>query len=280
MPSSLLSKLNRQSWAAPTMPPSARPGGAGPRRRALRAPRRPSRPARPPAWRATRQSCSWSRCLPDCWRSRQSRSCAGLLVTQVIEPAWGIGAADERVNVWLAAHRTPARTHASLIGSIIAGGVVLPIVVGVIALRLRHPAQVADRGLRRLRARRRVGHLPAHDARHPRAPAPRRPARGPARQRQLPVRSHGGVDRRLRRARAAAHLEVSRARASRVAGLDGRRRDGRLRRDVADVSRHAPSARRRGRSADRDRRRCSSSCSRAARPARPHESRHGARDDR
>lgn len=59
---------------------------------------------------------------------------AGLLVTRVIEHAWGIGAADERVDVWLAAHRTPGRTHASLIGSIVAGGVVLPILVGVIGL--------------------------------------------------------------------------------------------------------------------------------------------------
>jgi undecaprenyl-diphosphatase len=45
-----------------------------------------------------------------------------------------VGAADERVNVWLAAHRTPTRTDASLIGSIVAGGVVLPIVAGVLAL--------------------------------------------------------------------------------------------------------------------------------------------------
>ena len=57
----------------------------------------------------------------------------GFLITRVVEPAWGIGAADERVNVWLAAHRTPSRTDASLIGSILAGGVVLPIVAGVIA---------------------------------------------------------------------------------------------------------------------------------------------------
>jgi membrane-associated phospholipid phosphatase len=57
----------------------------------------------------------------------------GLLVTHVIETG-AIGAADERVNVWLAAHRTPTRTDASLIGSIIAGGVVLPIVAGVLAL--------------------------------------------------------------------------------------------------------------------------------------------------
>ncbi len=59
---------------------------------------------------------------------------AGLLVTRVLEHASGIGAADERVNVWLAAHRTPQRTHASLIGSIVAGGVVLPILVGATAL--------------------------------------------------------------------------------------------------------------------------------------------------
>jgi undecaprenyl-diphosphatase len=58
----------------------------------------------------------------------------GLLVTRVLEPAWGIGATDEHFNVWLAAHRTPSRTEASLVGSTIAGGVVLPIIVGAIAL--------------------------------------------------------------------------------------------------------------------------------------------------
>lgn len=58
----------------------------------------------------------------------------GFLVTRVLEPTWGIGAAGERVNVWLAAHRTSSRTDASLLGSIVAGGVVLPIVVGSIAL--------------------------------------------------------------------------------------------------------------------------------------------------
>ena len=58
----------------------------------------------------------------------------GFLVTRVLEHAWGIGAADEHFNVWLAAHRTSSRTEASLIGSIVAGGVVLPIIVGSIAL--------------------------------------------------------------------------------------------------------------------------------------------------
>jgi len=58
----------------------------------------------------------------------------GFLVTRVLEQVGGIGAADERVNVWLAAHRTSSRTDASLVGSIVAGGVALPIVVGSIAL--------------------------------------------------------------------------------------------------------------------------------------------------
>jgi len=58
----------------------------------------------------------------------------GFFVTRVVESSSGIGAADERVNVWLAMHRTPSRTDASLVGSIIAGGVVLPIVAGVVAL--------------------------------------------------------------------------------------------------------------------------------------------------
>jgi undecaprenyl-diphosphatase len=58
----------------------------------------------------------------------------GLVVTRVVEPAWGIGAANERVNEWLAVHRTATRTQASLLGSIIAGGVVLPIVVACCAI--------------------------------------------------------------------------------------------------------------------------------------------------
>jgi undecaprenyl-diphosphatase len=65
----------------------------------------------------------------------------GLLVTKVLVPAWGIGAADERVEVWLAGHRTAPRGDASLIGSMLAGGVVLPIIAAVIALTfiaLRH----------------------------------------------------------------------------------------------------------------------------------------------
>ena len=58
----------------------------------------------------------------------------GFLVTRVLEQVGAIGAADERVNVWLVAHRTSSRTDASLVGSIVAGGVVLPIVVGSVAV--------------------------------------------------------------------------------------------------------------------------------------------------
>jgi undecaprenyl-diphosphatase len=53
----------------------------------------------------------------------------GFLVTRVVEHAWGSG---ESFNVWLAAHRTGSRTDASLVGSIVAGGVVLPIVAGTV----------------------------------------------------------------------------------------------------------------------------------------------------
>jgi hypothetical protein len=40
----------------------------------------------------------------------------GFVVTKVVEHAWGMGAAGERLNVWLAANRTSARTEASLVG--------------------------------------------------------------------------------------------------------------------------------------------------------------------
>jgi membrane-associated phospholipid phosphatase len=58
----------------------------------------------------------------------------GFLVTHVVLHIGGTSAADERVNDWLAAHRTASRTHLSLIGSIMSGGVVLPVIVGVTAL--------------------------------------------------------------------------------------------------------------------------------------------------
>lgn len=58
----------------------------------------------------------------------------GFFVTRVLEHISWLASADERVNVWLADHRTPSRTSASLVGSIMGGGVVLPIVAGAVAL--------------------------------------------------------------------------------------------------------------------------------------------------
>ncbi len=57
----------------------------------------------------------------------------GFFVTRVILHTGGVAGWDEHVNRWLAAHRTPFRTHLSLIGSIMSGGVVLPIVIGLTA---------------------------------------------------------------------------------------------------------------------------------------------------
>jgi undecaprenyl-diphosphatase len=61
-----------------------------------------------------------------------SIACAYLL-TDVVGHAPVVGAANRHFGPWLARHRTANRTEASLIGSIIAGGVVLPIVAGVFA---------------------------------------------------------------------------------------------------------------------------------------------------
>jgi membrane-associated phospholipid phosphatase len=58
----------------------------------------------------------------------------GLLVTRVIVRNGAIGGADEDFVRVLSDHRSSGLTSASLIGSIMAGGVVLPIVVGVCGL--------------------------------------------------------------------------------------------------------------------------------------------------
>ena len=59
---------------------------------------------------------------------------AAYLLTDVIGHAPVIGSANRHFDTWLSHHRTPNRTEASLIGSIAAGGVVLPIVSGLVAL--------------------------------------------------------------------------------------------------------------------------------------------------
>jgi membrane-associated phospholipid phosphatase len=55
----------------------------------------------------------------------------GLVVTRVIVRDGGIESADEGLVRFLSHHRSGGLTDASIIGSIMAGGVVLPIIVGV-----------------------------------------------------------------------------------------------------------------------------------------------------
>ena len=59
---------------------------------------------------------------------------AGLLVTRVLLHVHGVAADDERFIGFLAHHRSSGLTDASLVGSTMAGGVVLPIVAAVGAL--------------------------------------------------------------------------------------------------------------------------------------------------
>jgi membrane-associated phospholipid phosphatase len=59
---------------------------------------------------------------------------AGLLVTKVLLHVHGVANEDESLIRFLAHHRSTELTDASLVGSIMAGGVVLPIVAGVAAL--------------------------------------------------------------------------------------------------------------------------------------------------
>lgn len=59
---------------------------------------------------------------------------AGLVVTQVLLRVHGVAGDDEGFVRFLARHRSSGLTEASLVGSVMAGGVVLPIVAGVAAL--------------------------------------------------------------------------------------------------------------------------------------------------
>ena len=58
----------------------------------------------------------------------------GLVVTKVLLHIHGVAADDESFVAFLARHRSAGLTEASLVGSIMAGGVVLPIVAGIAAL--------------------------------------------------------------------------------------------------------------------------------------------------
>jgi undecaprenyl-diphosphatase len=59
---------------------------------------------------------------------------AGLVLTKVLLHVHGIASEDESLIRVLAHHRSTGLTDASLVGSIMAGGVVLPIIAGVAAL--------------------------------------------------------------------------------------------------------------------------------------------------
>ena len=58
----------------------------------------------------------------------------GLLITHVVLRAHGVAGEDERLIRFLADHRSGSLTDASLVGSIMAGGVVLPIIAGIAAV--------------------------------------------------------------------------------------------------------------------------------------------------
>jgi membrane-associated phospholipid phosphatase len=56
----------------------------------------------------------------------------GLVLTKLLLPIGGFAHWDEGINDWLANRRNPTLEHLSWIGSTVAGGVVIPIVVGVL----------------------------------------------------------------------------------------------------------------------------------------------------
>jgi undecaprenyl-diphosphatase len=58
----------------------------------------------------------------------------GLLITQLVLRIHGVATGDEGFVRFLARHRSGGLTDASLVGSIMAGGVVLPIIAGLAAL--------------------------------------------------------------------------------------------------------------------------------------------------
>lgn len=59
---------------------------------------------------------------------------AGLILTNLLLPIGGFASWDEGINEWLADHRNPTLEHLSWIGSTLAGGLVIPIVVGALLI--------------------------------------------------------------------------------------------------------------------------------------------------
>ena len=66
---------------------------------------------------------------------------AGFLLTRVLLSIDAVSSADERISRWLERERTPTLVDLSWIGSTLAGGVVIPVLVGcllVLFLVFRH----------------------------------------------------------------------------------------------------------------------------------------------
>ena len=153
-----------------------------------------------------------------------------------------LASADGSAARFLAHHRDGTLTEASLIGSIIAGGVVLPALAGVLALLSAILPPVACRRAFRLRARRRVRVLPHDDLLRPSRPPRRAPARAPAGEPELSLGPYRGLDRRVLRHRVAPDLEAHAHLATRR-DLVGRGGDPDLRGLRPHVPRDAPSPR-------------------------------------
>jgi membrane-associated phospholipid phosphatase len=66
---------------------------------------------------------------------------SGLVLTKLLLPIGGFAAWDEGVSQWLADHRSVNLEHLSWVGSTLAGGVAIPVVIGaflILFLALRH----------------------------------------------------------------------------------------------------------------------------------------------
>ena len=59
---------------------------------------------------------------------------AGLVLTKLLLPIGGFASWDEGINDWLADRRNPTLEHLSWIGSTLAGGLVIPVVVGALLI--------------------------------------------------------------------------------------------------------------------------------------------------
>ena len=58
----------------------------------------------------------------------------GLTMIYLILPLGGLGESDEDISEWLAGHRSTNQEHLSWIGSTLAGGLVIPVVIGLCLL--------------------------------------------------------------------------------------------------------------------------------------------------